>query len=112
MLEASDNAVDEIANPALFIKLLKSLKALVYGNANPMTVCLKYLLAALDEQGYRNSYDGGGKRNELLHNVQYSTLDALSDAEYSDIEVISALKSVCRECEYHFDKRLISAELL
>lgn len=109
MLEVSDVVVDEIPNPRLFVKLLKTLKSLVYGGeANPYLVGAKYIIAALDEQGYGNAYEGGGKTEKLLHMLRASTLDEVCEMNVEEAAALSALKTVARSVEYHFDRRLVS----
>lgn len=112
MLEVSDAAVDEIPNPRLFIKLLKALKSLLYDAADPYLISLKYLLAARDEQGYRNSYLNHNARDELLNAVQHTPLDGLKDINCTADAAKAALKAAAAECELHFDKRLFSLSSL
>ena len=104
MLEASDVAVDEIPNPRLFVKLLRTLKSLVYGgDTNPFLLGAKYIIAALDEQGYGSAYEGGGKTEKLLH-----TLDEVCAMNVERSAALAAIKAVARSVEYHFDRRLFS----
>ena len=109
MLEASDVAVDEIPNPRLFVKLLRTLKSLVYGgDTNPFLLGAKYIIAALDEQGYGSAYEGGGKTEKLLHTLRASTLDEVCAMNVERSAALAAIKAVARSVEYHFDRRLFS----
>ncbi len=109
LLEASDVVVDEIPNPRLFVKLLKTLKALVYGgNNDPYLIGAKYMIAALDEQGYGSAYEGSGKTEKLLHTLRANTLDKVGEISVEKAASLAALKAVARSVEYHFDRRLFS----
>ena len=113
MLEISDVAVDEIKCPELFVKLLKALKTLIYDDtANPYLVAAKYAIAALAEQGYGGAYTGKSSAEKLLETLRHTALVGLKDITCDDNVAANALKRAANDCEYYFDKRIISADKL
>ncbi len=113
MLEISDAAVDETNCPELFVKLLKALKTLIYDDAaKPYLVAAKYAIAALAEQGYGGAYTGKSAAEKLLETLRRTALVGLKDIDCDDTAALHALKRAANDCEYYFDKRIISAEKL
>lgn len=108
MLEVADCVVDEIPNPDLFVKLLKALKSLIYDKTKPCLIGAKFTVAALHGIGYGNTYEGGGAVEKLLRRIRGCPLAELDKIECDRSEAAAALRHAARECEYHFDRRLMS----
>lgn len=76
---------EEESKPYLLVNLLKSLKALCYGNLQPKLIVAKFLLDYLKSEGYAVSFDFCN----CCHTTDFTKL-------YLDLQVGGAVCSACR----------------
>ena len=112
MLESVENAVNAVDSSLLFVALLKSLKALLYSNADPRLVTMKFLQKILHESGFcrfETSDDNTATVSGLIGAVAGSFLDDLDGITADEETIVAGLYRIVTLFNEQMDCTLKSA---